>query len=93
MPIADKIELEVHNHHQDIGYFEIPLTKILSFPNKQHFITVNCITKDANEQTLNPETFAILKLSLRYMANQVVKFKVCIDKLMMDEDHQDIFQR
>ena len=75
----------MHNNHQDIGFFDIPLTKILNHPNKQHLITVNCITKDANEQTLNPDTFAILKLSLRYLANHVVKFKVFIDKLMMDE--------
>lgn len=93
MPVTDKIELEVHNNHQDIGYFEIPLTKILSHPNKKHFITVNCITKDANEQTLNPEIFAIIKLSLRYLTNQVVKLNAFVDKLMMDEEHHNIFQR
>ena len=42
------------------------MKKIYEYPTKKHVVSVNCITKNATTQEINPEVYGVLKLTIMY---------------------------
>lgn len=67
LPKSDKIIFEMLGANEEIGYFELPMKKLIEVPLKKHLVSVNCITKDKVEKTIKTDVFGILKVTIVYL--------------------------